>query len=54
MNRHLSTEFWLRLTNFKDSDFKKTRDALKAKQKQPKRHGLERDQKPQRPYGRRN
>lgn len=27
-------------TIFKDSDFKKTRDALKAKQKQLKRHGL--------------
>ena len=47
MNGHLSVELRLVLnaiyikTIFKDSDFTKTRNALKAKQTQLKRHGLE-------------
>ena len=39
VERHLSCSSYGK-TFFKDSDFKKTRDALKAKQKQLKRHGL--------------
>ena len=39
VERHLSRSSYGK-TIFKDSDFKKTRDALKAKQKQLKRHGL--------------
>ena len=39
VEHHLS-RFSYGKTIFKDSDFKKTRDALKAKQKQLKRHGL--------------
>ena len=39
VERHLSRSSYGK-TIFKDSDFKKTRDALKAKQKELKRHGL--------------
>ena len=39
VERHLSRSSYGK-TIFKDTDFKKTRDALKAKQKQLKRHGL--------------
>ena len=39
VERHLSRYSYGK-TIFKDSDFKKTRDALKAKQKELKRHGL--------------
>ena len=39
VERHLSHSSYGK-TIFKDTDFKKTRDALKAKQKQLKRHGL--------------
>ena len=39
VDRHLSHSNYGK-TIFKDIDFKKTRDALKAKQKQLKRHGL--------------
>jgi len=39
VERHLSRSSYGK-TIFKDIDFKKTRDALKAKQKQLKRHGL--------------
>ena len=62
MNRHLSAEFWLGLNTIWVATIthmaklssktviskKKTRDALKAIQKQLKRHGLETDQTPQR------
>ena len=44
MNHHLCVEFCLVFsyikTIFKENDFKKTRDALKAKPKQLKRPGL--------------
>ena len=39
VERHLSRSRYGK-TIFKDSGFKKTRDALKAKQKELKRHGL--------------
>ena len=39
VERHLSRYSYGK-TIFKDSDFKKTRDALRAKQKELKRHGL--------------
>ena len=39
VERYLSRSSYSK-TIFKDSDFKKTRDALKAKQKQLKRHGF--------------
>jgi len=39
VERHLSRSSYGK-TIFKDTDFKKSRDALKAKQKQLKRHGL--------------
>ena len=33
MNRHLSTEFWLRLTNLKDSDLKKNKGRVESETK---------------------